>query len=59
MSSVVGFGMTDKGLKQVNNPSAIFLSRYQTDAVGSVVMVSWEGSRPLLVEIQALVDEVI
>ena len=51
------FGMTDKGLKQVSNPSAIFLSRYQTDVAGSVVMVSWEGSRPLLVEIQALVDE--
>lgn len=50
------FGMTDKGLKQVSNPSAIFLSRYQSDAAGSVVMVSWEGSRPLLVEIQALVD---
>jgi DNA repair protein RadA/Sms len=51
------FGMTDKGLKQVSNPSAIFLSRYQADVSGSVVMVSWEGSRPLLVEIQALVDE--
>lgn len=51
------FGMTDKGLKQVNNPSAIFLSQYQKESAGSVVMVSWEGSRPLLVEIQALVDE--
>jgi len=51
------FGMTDKGLKQVNNPSAIFLSRYQSEVSGSVVMVSWEGSRPLLVEIQALLDE--
>lgn len=51
------FGMTDKGLKQVNNPSAIFLSRYQSNVAGSVVMVSWEGSRPLLVEVQALVDE--
>ena len=51
------FGMTDKGLKQVSNPSAIFLSRYSTNVTGSVVMVSWEGSRPLLVEIQALVDE--
>ncbi len=50
------FAMTDKGLKQVNNPSAIFLSRYQTAVAGSIVMVSWEGSRPLLVEIQALVD---
>lgn len=51
------FAMTDKGLKQVNNPSAIFLSRYETPATGSVVMVTWEGSRPMLVEVQALVDE--
>ena len=51
------FGMTDKGLKQVNNPSAIFLSRYTTPVSGSIVMVTWEGTRPLLVEVQALVDE--
>jgi len=51
------FAMTDKGLKQVNNPSAIFLSRYETPASGSVVMVTWEGSRPMLVEVQALVDD--
>lgn len=51
------FAMTDKGLKQVNNPSAIFLSHYETPVAGSVVMVTWEGSRPLLVEVQALVDE--
>lgn len=50
------FAMSDQGLKQVSNPSAIFLSRYQTPAAGSVVMVTWEGSRPLLVEVQALVD---
>jgi len=50
------FAMTDQGLKQVSNPSAIFLSRYQTPVPGSVVMVTWEGSRPLLVEVQALVD---
>lgn len=50
------FAMTDQGLKQVSNPSAIFLSRYQTPVAGSVVMVTWEGSRPLLVEVQALVD---
>ncbi len=50
------FAMSDQGLKQVSNPSAIFLSRYQTPATGSVVMVTWEGSRPLLVEVQALVD---
>lgn len=51
------FGMTDTGLKQVNNPSAIFLSKYQNEVPGSIVMVSWEGSRPLLVEVQALVDD--
>lgn len=50
------FGMTEKGLKEVNNPSAIFLSRGDTQAPGSSVMVVWEGTRPLLVEIQALVD---
>jgi DNA repair protein RadA/Sms len=51
------FAMTDKGLRQVNNPSAIFLSHYEAAISGSVIMVSWEGSRPLLVEVQALVDE--
>lgn len=51
------FAMTDKGLREVTNPSAIFLSRHSEVTPGSVVMVTWEGSRPLLVEIQALVDE--
>ncbi|QCU89629.1 DNA repair protein RadA [Thiomicrorhabdus sediminis] len=51
------FAMTEKGMKQIKNPSAIFLSRAEDSAPGSVVMVIWEGSRPLLVEIQALVDE--
>lgn len=51
------FAMTDRGLRGVNNPSAIFLSRYNQPAAGSAVMVTWEGSRPLLVEVQALVDE--
>ena len=50
------FAMTDKGLKEVKNPSAIFLSRGENIASGSLVMVVWEGTRPLLVEIQALVD---
>lgn len=50
------FGMTDRGLREVNNPSALFLSRPQEKMAGSVVMVTWEGSRPLLVEVQALVD---
>ena len=50
------FAMTDKGLREVTNPSAIFLSRAEQIAPGSVVMVIWEGTRPLLVEIQALVD---
>lgn len=51
------FAMTDKGLREVPNPSAIFLSRGENAAPGSVVMVVWEGTRPLLVEAQALVDE--
>jgi DNA repair protein RadA/Sms len=50
------FAMTGKGLKEVKNPSAIFLSRSEEQTPGSAVMVLWEGSRPLLVEIQALVD---
>jgi DNA repair protein RadA/Sms len=50
------FAMTDRGLREVSNPSAIFLSRYETPVPGSVVMVTWEGSRPMLVEVQALVD---
>lgn len=51
------FAMTDKGLKEVSNPSAIFLSRQSEPMPGSAVMVTWEGSRPMLVEVQALVDE--
>ncbi len=51
------FAMTEKGLKEVTNPSAIFLSQHDTSVAGSCVMVTQEGSRPLLVEIQALVDE--
>jgi DNA repair protein RadA/Sms len=51
------FAMTEKGLVEVSNPSAIFLSRGSEPAPGSVVMVVWEGTRPLLVEAQALVDE--
>jgi DNA repair protein RadA/Sms len=50
------FAMTEKGLKEVKNPSAIFLSRDEEQSPGSIVMVVWEGTRPLLVEIQALVD---
>ncbi|MCF6766130.1 DNA repair protein RadA [Thiotrichales bacterium 19S3-7] len=51
------FAMTDKGMKQVKNPSAIFLSRTEEEISGSVIMSVWEGSRPLLVEVQVLVDE--
>jgi len=51
------FAMTDKGLREVTNPSAIFLSRHEEEVPGSVIMVTREGSRPLLVEVQALVDE--
>ena len=50
------FAMTEQGLREVSNPSAIFLSRGDEVTSGSSVMVVWEGTRPLLVEIQALVD---
>lgn len=50
------FAMTDRGLKEVANPSAIFLSKQPEPTPGSAVMVTWEGSRPMLVEVQALVD---
>ena len=50
------FAMTETGLKEVKNPSAIFLNRGEEQTTGSVVMVIWEGTRPLLVELQALVD---
>lgn len=51
------FAMTEHGLKPVSNPSAIFLSRHEEPVPGSVIMVTREGSRPLLVEVQALVAE--
>lgn len=51
------FAMTGQGLREVSNPSAIFLSRGDEITAGSSVMVVWEGTRPLLVEIQALVDQ--
>ncbi|MEO1079999.1 MAG: DNA repair protein RadA [Pseudomonadota bacterium] len=51
------FAMTEGGLREVRNPSAIFLERGEAASSGSVVMVLWEGTRPLLVEIQALVDD--
>jgi DNA repair protein RadA/Sms len=51
------FAMTDKGLRGVSNPSALFLSQHGQQVAGSCVMVTQEGTRPLLVEIQALVDE--
>ncbi len=51
------FAMTDGGLREVRNPSAIFLDRSDAASAGSAVMVVWEGTRPLLVEIQALVDD--
>jgi DNA repair protein RadA/Sms len=51
------FAMTEQGMREVNNPSAIFLQRAEEPASGSVVMVMWEGTRPLLIEIQALVDD--
>lgn len=51
------FAMTEQGMREVNNPSAIFLQRAEDAAAGSVVMVMWEGTRPLLIELQALVDD--
>ncbi|HHJ38948.1 MAG: DNA repair protein RadA [Methylothermaceae bacteria B42] len=51
------FAMTEGGLKEVKNPSAIFLSRQIDDCAGSAVCVLREGSRPLLIEVQALVDD--
>ncbi|TVQ87748.1 MAG: DNA repair protein RadA [Chromatiaceae bacterium] len=50
------FVMTDRGLRQVPNPSAIFLARHDRPVPGSVILVTREGTRPLLVEVQALVD---
>ena len=51
------FAMTEQGFREVSNPSAIFLSRDTLNEPGSIVSVAWEGSRPLLVEIQALVAD--
>ncbi|MDA8164256.1 MAG: DNA repair protein RadA [Desulfobacteraceae bacterium] len=51
------FAMTENGMKEITNPSAIFLSRPEEPMPGSVVLAVWEGSRPLLVELQALVDD--
>ncbi len=51
------FAMTEKGLRAVSNPSALFLSRHERDVAGACVLATLEGTRPLLVEIQALVDK--
>lgn len=51
------FAMLEHGLKEVKNPSAIFLSRSEEQSPGSLVMVVWEGTRPILVEVQALLDD--
>lgn len=51
------FAMLEAGLKEVKNPSALFLSGRSEDTSGTLVTVIWEGSRPLLIELQALVDE--
>ncbi len=50
------FAMTDRGVRDVSNPSAIFLNRGEDPAPGSAAFATWEGTRPLLVEVQALVD---
>lgn len=51
------FAMTERGFREVSSPSAIFLARSEEVAAGSAITVTWEGSRPLLAELQALVDE--
>jgi|TARA_B110000208_G_C11798464_1_gene440719 DNA repair protein RadA/Sms len=51
------FAMTEKGLREVANPSALFLSHHESQVAGSCITVTMEGTRPLLIEIQALVDE--
>jgi len=51
------FAMTEQGLKEVKNPSAIFLSQHAAPVAGSAIMVAREGSRPMLIEVQALADE--
>jgi len=51
------FAMTERGLREVANPSALFLSQHHAGVAGSCIMVTQEGTRPLLVELQALVDD--
>ena len=51
------FAMTEHGLREVSNPSALFLSHHESQVAGSCITVTMEGTRPLLIEIQALVDE--
>lgn len=51
------FAMLENGLREVSNPSAIFLAKNVTDLPGSVLTAAWEGSRPILLEVQALVDD--
>jgi DNA repair protein RadA/Sms len=51
------FAMAEQGLKEVKNPSAIFLSQHAQPIAGSAVLVAREGSRPMLIEVQALVDQ--
>lgn len=51
------FAMTDKGLREVNNPSALFLSSHRAKTPGSSILITQEGTRPILVEVQALVDQ--
>ncbi|MBT5230181.1 MAG: DNA repair protein RadA [Methylococcales bacterium] len=56
LNEVGVFAMTDKGMQEVKNPSAIFLSGHDRPSPGSITTVTWEGTRPLLIELQALVD---
>ncbi len=50
------FAMTERGLREVSNPSALFLSHHESQVAGSCIVVTQEGTRPLLIEVQALVD---
>jgi len=56
LNEVGVFAMTEKGMQEVKNPSAIFLSGLAQDSAGTIVTVIWEGTRPLLIELQALAD---
>lgn len=57
VNEIAVFSMQDSGLREVSNPSALFLSHHSDQVAGSAIMVSVEGTRPILVEVQALLDD--